>query len=245
MDVDPWTWSFGLATATALLAGIVRGFSGFGAAMILVPVLAILYGPRVAVPVLLLVDIVLTVPMVVTAVRRCAWGEVLPLVVGFVVTLPLGVYLLLVADPRLLTQAMAAVVLLVAVAMALGLRRTAPPGRPATLATGAASGLLAGSTGIGGPPVILFWLSGQDAAARTRANIVVFFGFTGVAALIGFAGAGVLTANVWLLTALLMPTYGLGLWLGARAFGRTGDAVYRRIALAVIAAVGCGTLAFA
>jgi uncharacterized membrane protein YfcA len=245
LDLDPWTWSFGLATATALVAGVVRGFSGFGAAMILVPVLAILYGPRVAVPVLLLVDILLTVPMVVTAVRRCAWGEVLPLVAGFAVTFPLGVYLLLVADPRHLTQAMAVVVLAVAAAMALGLRRTTQPSRPATVATGSAAGLLAGSTGIGGPPVILFWLSGQDAAARTRANIVVFFGFTGIIALAGFGTAGVLTADVLLLTAFLMPTYALGLWLGARAFDHTGDALYRRLALAIITAVGLSTLALA
>ncbi|TVQ41586.1 MAG: sulfite exporter TauE/SafE family protein [Geminicoccaceae bacterium] len=243
--IDVASPSFALAVAAALLAGLVRGFSGFGAAMILIPVLAALYGPRLAVPVLLLVDIVLTVPMVVGAVRRCAWGEVLPLVAGFVVALPFGVYVLLVADPTVLTRAMAVVVLLVAAAMALGLRRRSAPGRLASVATGGVSGLLGGSIGIGGPPVILFWLSGQDPAARTRANIIAFFGVTGVVALIGFLLAGIMTADVLVLTALLMPAYALGLWAGARAFGRTADGFYRRAALAIITAIGLSTLAFA
>jgi uncharacterized membrane protein YfcA len=79
---------------------------------------------------------------------------------------------LLVADPALLTRAMAILVLAVAFALALGVRRQRAPGLAATVATGGLAGLLSGSTGIGGPPVILFWLSGQDAAARTTIGTV-------------------------------------------------------------------------
>jgi uncharacterized membrane protein YfcA len=210
--------------------------------MILVPVLAALYGPRIAVPVILLVDVVLTVPMVVRAVRLCAWSEVLPLLLGLALMLPLGLWVLLVADPALLTRAMAILVLLVALALALGLRRKRAPGRAATVATGGLAGFLSGSTGIGGPPVILFWLSGQDKAVRTRANIVAFFGCTGVVALVGYGTAGILTVRVVTLAALLMPAYALGLWLGSRVFGLADDGVYRRAALAIIALVGLATL---
>ncbi|MFW5833082.1 MAG: sulfite exporter TauE/SafE family protein [Pseudomonadota bacterium] len=242
MGADPWTSTFALAATTAWLAGLVRGFSGFGAAMILVPVLAALYGPRMAVPVMLLVDVVLTVPMVVRAVPRSAWSEVSPLLLGFALLLPVGLWVLVVADPVVLTRAMAVLVLLVALALALGLRRRRAPGLAATIATGGLAGLLLGSTGIGGPPVILFWLSGDDGAVRTRANIVAFFGCTGVVALLGYGAVGILTLEVLALAVALMPAYALGLWLGSRVFGLADDGVYRRAALAIIALVGLATL---
>ena len=40
-----------------LLAGLVRGFSGFGSAMILVPSYSLVFGPAVAIPIMSLVDV--------------------------------------------------------------------------------------------------------------------------------------------------------------------------------------------
>ena len=44
------------ALAIAALAGLVRGFSGFGSALIYMPLISAIYGPRVAAPTLLLID---------------------------------------------------------------------------------------------------------------------------------------------------------------------------------------------
>ena len=52
-----------------MLAGVVRGFSGFGSALILSPSLSALYGPAVAVPVALLLELVLSGPFVPPAAR--------------------------------------------------------------------------------------------------------------------------------------------------------------------------------
>ena len=40
-----------------LLAGLVRGFSGFGSAMVLVPSYSLVFGPAVAIPIMSLVDV--------------------------------------------------------------------------------------------------------------------------------------------------------------------------------------------
>ncbi|MDQ1197919.1 hypothetical protein [Agrobacterium sp. SORGH_AS 787] len=44
----------------ALSAGLARGFSGFGAALIFVPLASSVMGPQIAVPLLLVVDGVMT-----------------------------------------------------------------------------------------------------------------------------------------------------------------------------------------
>ena len=46
----------------ALVGGLVRGTTGFGAAMVMAPVLALLIGPRSAVPVTLLLETFAALP---------------------------------------------------------------------------------------------------------------------------------------------------------------------------------------
>ena len=59
------------AMAVAAVAGVTRGFSGFGGAMIYMPLIATIYDPRIAAVTILLVDLVsatpFAIPQVVTA----------------------------------------------------------------------------------------------------------------------------------------------------------------------------------
>ena len=48
------------------------------------------------------------------------------------------------------------------------------PGRAATVATGALSGLLNGAFGIGGPPVILFFFASPAWVAVGRASVIAY-----------------------------------------------------------------------
>ena len=62
---------FWVALAIAALSGLVRGFSGFGSAMIYMPLIAAVYEPRVAAVTLLLIDTVSTAPFTVRAFTQC------------------------------------------------------------------------------------------------------------------------------------------------------------------------------
>src|ERR1051325_11960567 len=86
------------AMAVAALAGITRGFSGFGGAMIYMPLIAAIYDPRIAAVTILLVDFVSATPFAIAEVRRCTWREVAPLSVAMALGLPIGVWLLIVLD---------------------------------------------------------------------------------------------------------------------------------------------------
>ena len=73
------------AMAVAALAGLTRGFSGFGGAMIYMPLIAAIYDPRIAAVTILLVDFVSATPFAIPEVRRCTWREVAPLSVAMAV----------------------------------------------------------------------------------------------------------------------------------------------------------------
>ena len=230
------------AAGGAVLAGVVRGFSGFGGAMVLVPILAATYGPQTAVPVMVLTDFVLTLPLAWAARHRCAWREIMPLTGGYALALPGGIAVLLVADPTLLTRATGLMVLALAALMALGFRRRAATTRGAAAGVGLAAGFLSGSTGIGGPPVVLFWLGGRDPAPQVRANLLVLFTLVGALSLTLLTASGLNTRTTLTFTAVLMPVYGLGLLAGARGFTGLSERVYRPAARILIAVAGLTAL---
>ena len=63
----------------------MRGFSGFGGALIYMPLIAAIYDPRIAAVTLLLVDFVGSTPFAIPEVRRCTWREVLPISIAMAV----------------------------------------------------------------------------------------------------------------------------------------------------------------
>ena len=78
------------AAVVAITAGVVRGFSGFGAALIFVPLTASIYTPQIAVASFVLIDFTCIVPYAVRAFPHCRWREVFPAFAAAFVLAPLG-----------------------------------------------------------------------------------------------------------------------------------------------------------
>ena len=93
---DPLVW---FVVGVALVSGVVRGFSGFGGALIFIPLASATLGPKIAVPMFYLFDLGSATPYGAMALPRCRWREVLPMILGYWVTLPVGAWLLSNIDP--------------------------------------------------------------------------------------------------------------------------------------------------
>jgi uncharacterized membrane protein YfcA len=219
----------------ALLAGLARGFSGFGSALIFIPLASATLGPRLAAPLLMLVDNLTTFPLIPAAWRRADRGEVTSLVAGALVGAPLGTWLLLHLDTETLRWGMCVLAIAMLALLASGWRYHGRPALPLSLAVGAASGLLSGAAQMGGPPVVAYWLGGAIPAARVRANIMLFFAASGVISAVTYLVSGLLTPAVLLLTVLVSPAYALGIWGGSHLFGLASEASFRRACFVLIA----------
>jgi uncharacterized protein len=240
--LDVLSATFAAAVGAALLAGVVRGFSGFGSALILAPSLAALYGPAVAVPVALLLEFALAGPFVPPALRVIDRARTGLLCVAAAVTVPLGAYLLTVIDERTLRWAICALVFVAVAILAFGWRYHGRPHAAATATTGALSGLLGGATGLSGPPVIFYELSGSAPIATMRASFMVFFAWVDVVALISFAITGTLAALPLLIAVALVVPYLAAAGVGAKLFGRASETFYRRLAVVILALVAIVSL---
>jgi uncharacterized membrane protein YfcA len=237
VTVSPPTVAQLIAMAIAALAGVIRGITGFGGAMVLTPPLALLLGPQLAIPVVLLVEAFAGAPMMRDAARHATWRTLAPISLAACVTIPLGGYVLVHADQDVLRRAIAAIVGVFALLLLKGARYTGAHGLPSSLALGALSGTLLGATGIGGPPVILYLLSGPDPVHVTRANLTLYVALISVAGLTMLATRGLLDATALMSTLFLAPLYLIGVLLGGRLFARFSDKRFRQFTLVLLLAV--------
>jgi len=229
------TVPFLITVAAAVIAALVRGFSGFGSALIFVPIASAAYGPTVAAPTLLVVDFVLTLPFVFGSLNRCRWPTVLPTAIAAALVSPLGAWALAVGDTTALRWAISAATLALVALIASGWRYRTEPSAPASAGVGAFSGFLSGFASIGGPPVIALWVGGPLPPQVVRANMFVYFALIDIVSFTAYWLNGLFTGEVVLLVVAVAPAYALALYAGARIFGRTAGAGYRQLAYATIA----------
>jgi uncharacterized protein len=220
---------------SAFIAALARGFSGFGAALIFLPLAATVVDPKVASPLLLIVDAVLALGFIPNAWARADKREVGIMGLGAALGIPLGTWILVRTDPL---QIRWAIVVLASAMLALlmsGWRYRGRPTTPLTFGVGAFAGVCSGAAQVGGPAVIAYWLGSQTGAAIVRANIILYFSISTAIAIVSYFAGGVLTLTVFKLALVVGPVYGLGLAIGARLFGVADEAIFRRICYALIA----------
>jgi uncharacterized membrane protein YfcA len=222
----------------AFLAGLARGFSGFGGALIFVPPASAVLGPVVAAPMLLLIDAVAAAPLIPNAWRRAERRPVAIMVAGALAGVPAGAFVLLHTDPVTLRWGMAVIVLAILALLLSGWRYRNRPATPLTMLVGAIAGFLNGLAQMGGTPVTAFWLGGPGQPMTVRANIILFFAISTLITAVSYARGGVLTAAILMGALAIGPFYGLGLYLGARMFSMAEERLFRRICCGLIACAG-------
>lgn len=234
--------SLAIAAAVGALAGVIRGITGFGGAMVMSPPLALLLGPLLAVPVVLLLESVAAAPMVVQLRKLVRWRGIGPIAVAAGLTIPLGTYALVNVDAQTMRRVIAAVVVVFSLLLLRGWRYAGPQRTATGIGLGALSGVMIGATSMGGPPVILYLLAGPDPIGVTRANLTFYVGATALAAFGMLWAGGVLHADALWLAVALAPGYYVGMVAGTRLFSRFNDTRFRRFTLALMMLVATGIL---
>jgi len=224
-----------LVLVAAFFAGTVRGYTGFGSAMIFMPVAGAYLGPKAAIGIMSIIDAVMQLGMIRSTWRHARWGEIGPLFIGYVVGLPIGVWLLMSIDPTPVRWGTSlSIVLVLTLLLTVG-RIEASPGLPATLATGTASGVISGLASLGGMVLSLFWLAGPSHNEGVRGSSVAFFVPASVLSMSLLALAGIYTSEVFRIAAWTIVPYGVGIGLGSILFEKASPRLFRPVAFGVIA----------
>ena len=224
------------------IAGLLRGFVGFGAALISVPVFSLVLGPHAAIAINSVMGLPAVFQLLPEAIRRAERPFVLPICLATFVATPIGTWALVVTDPALMTVAISALVLLMVAMLASGWRLRGRIGMDKLIAAGLASGLVQGVAGVGGPPVVAVSLSRPGDAPQQRANVLALMTAVSLSSILPLLYYGLFTRQTVVIGLLLIPIYSAATPLGARYFALGGQRHYRRAALGTLAAIGIATL---
>lgn len=232
-----------LAAGAALVGGAVRGFTGFGFALIFITAVALLAAPAEIVPISTVLDMfagIRLLPHVWKDVDKRGAGQMF---LGALPAVPFGTMALAVLSPDVMRIGIGILVLVATAAIAFGVGLRRVPGTRLKLATGATMGFLSGSTGIPGPPVVLLYLSSPLPVATLRATASAVFLIVDAVAVTSLAIYGLITVHVLLHCLVLAPVVEGAVWLGRRLFGVADEAVVRRASLVLMAALAVVAIA--
>lgn len=234
----------GWIVVAAFMAGLVRGFTGFGSGLVFLPVAAQVLPPFGAILTLTLMDIFGPVPILRRAWGNVDRGDLGRLLLGCVVCLPLGMWLLTLIAPEIFQAVVSLLALGMLLVFAVGLRYRGVVTRPMVAGIGGLSGGLGGFAGLPGPPVILFYISRPLPVQVIRATILLFLLLYDLL-LVVYMGAFGRIEPVYGLLGLAMAVPNMaGNWLGGRLFDPGRERVYRGVAYALIAVAALPGLPF-
>lgn len=221
--------------AVTLVAGVVYGFAGFGAALIFLPIATTLVDPVVAIAAFSVAALSSLVTLIPRSWAECDRRVTLLMIGASTLTLPVGIYLLRVLDQQIVQIAISLVAAATLILLISGFRLPVRPGAASSTAVAGAAGVVGGATGLLGPIVILFNLASGDDARRVRANTMVFLTIGSLFVIPQMALQGLIAGSSLWLGALMLPTYAIGGLLGRRLFNPACESLYRNVAYTIIA----------
>lgn len=222
--------------AIALISGIARGFSGFGSALIFMPLASSIAAPRLVAALLLIIDFIGSTPLLPNAWKQADRKATAIMALGALVGVPIGTWLLTRLEPVTTRWIISAFVLALLLLLLSGWRYRGKDHAAISVGIGGLSGFTSGLAQTGGPPIVAYWLGRPIASEIQRANIVLFFAASDFFSLISYAMSGLITAESIRFAMVVGPVYAIGVLLGASLFGRASEALFRGICYALIAA---------
>jgi len=227
----------------AFLAAGCQSLTGFGSSLLAVPLLSLYLDAKLAVVIATLISTVISAPLLLEVRRQVRPAKVVPLAIGSVVGVPVGILILKGVDAGVLKVLVAVVVILASALLFLAPRLTL--GRRNTLSSlviGALSGLLRASTSMAGPPVVLYTLSHEREIEEFRSTILALFLITGLLTVPGLIVADLISRDALKAAAVAVPGMALGLLVGARLRWRVEPKLFRTLVLAVLVITSIGVI---
>ena len=230
MDATYADPTFAFAAVVVFAAIFVRTLTGFGAALVLVPLLSLAWDLRQVVLLAAIIQATTGFPVALGARRQAARAALVPLLAASLCGLALGAFLLAVLPLDWLRRGLGALTLLFGISRftPLAARFIADPSRRLrllALPVGFGSGILTGMIGTGGPPIVAYLQFRLATHAARRATLLLYFMVLDLVRLPTYLGSGLGSRRLVLTAVALIPFALLGAAAGQYAHGRLSERI--------------------
>ncbi len=230
------------ACISVFLAGVTKGITAFGFNLIAVSTLIFFLSPKLIVPVISLLSAISSLYLLVGLYKYVQIKRIAPLLIGVVAGIPFGVFGLVILKADMLKILIGVVITAFALLFAAGFRMEIKNETPAFLLLGLISGIISGSTSLGGVPVILFFIN-QDCDKDTfRANLTLLYVIQGTLGFLGYIKGNLITGEVIRYSIFLLIPIILGTVAGMKLVHRINEKLFRQIALFILIVSGLASI---
>ena len=216
-----------------LVAGFVRGYSGFGFSAMTIAASGLVMNPLHFVAVVVIWEMVMTVQAWENVGKDVDWRRVRLLLAGAVIGMPLGLWGLHAISENAARAVISGYILVMSLILLLGWRLR-DQGAGAHFVAGVVSGL-ANAPGMGGLPVAAFFAAQTMAPAVFRATLVAYFPLLDIYSAPLYWWNGMVTWQTLWASLAGLPLVLLANWAGSRHFLQTDPQDFRRFAIMLLA----------
>ncbi|WP_210364280.1 sulfite exporter TauE/SafE family protein [Bacillus sp. REN3] len=208
-----------------LAASILQTSTGFGFSILATPFLLLLFEPRAAIQINLVLSLVISIALIRTIRKDIDYAVLKRFLLGSIAGLPIGISIFLFID--LLKLKLAISMIIIGLTIMLILKFRIKQNKRRDFLIGGFSGSLTTSIGMPGPPLLLYF-SGTDAQKeKVRGTTLGFYlviYFISLLIQVIFAGT---SKTVWIFSGAALPLVLIGLYLGQLLFKRMNHHVFR------------------
>ena len=216
---------------TILFAIFTQSVSGFGLALVSMPILAGLIGIRTATPLIVLVAIVAEVILLLRYKSDLNLRAVWRITVAGAIGIPVGVWALKALDEQIVLTVLGIFIVLYSLYALLNLRLPTLEGNVWPYGFGFVSGVVGGAYNVAGPLIIIYGNCRNWQPKEFKGNLQGYFLVGSVVAVISHALANNITPDVVNYFILSLPAIGIGLLAGLSLDKYLNPAVFRKIVL--------------
>jgi uncharacterized protein len=234
LSIELWI----ICSLVVLISAVIMGITGFGFALIVIPLFILFMEAKNAVIYNIFLGTIICIPIMWQSRKSLKFDKIALLVISCILGLPLGIYILTHVSSPTLKLLIAAMVIIFAILLALGISYKIKREWLGCISSGFIGGIFMTSIGLGGIPVILFLMNQNWERNVFRANLNAFFIITGIAAFIANGAFGTVTGNIVINALILVIPLMIGFFIGIRLLPRISSIWLKRISTIVLAASG-------
>jgi uncharacterized protein len=227
----------------ALVAGIVRGFSGFGLSAVLVASGAFFISPKLLIPSAQALEVIASISMIPSVWRDVNWKWLTPMGLAYGFSIPAGVAALAYLPVDALRIGGCVVLLIASTCLLFNARPKLPDRFPLRFGTGLLAGFFAGASSLGGMVASTMLFAVSIPPKNLRATLVLLFFGSALYSLSWGTWHGVVTVDTFVRSAWLAIPLLIGIGIGSRGFHIVTEAQFRKVVLAVLAALSVAGIA--
>ena len=226
-----------LVALITLAASFISGLSGFGFGLVAMAVLPLLLGIKLASAFATFCGLAIFAILTIPLRKHIAWKALIPLLVGTVAGVPVGVYGLVNLPEGVLLKILAAFILsYVLFAVFVQNKFQFRMDRRWGYLAGLAGGMISGALSAGGPPIILYCNSLGLDKRGFKATVQVYFVLMILYKIPLFYASGLLTPELWRTLLYYSPLVAAGTTGGFLLFHKLSDVWFRRVVLVLMSA---------